>query len=64
MNPNNGNNNTAVAIKAISDAATEAHEWSAFVSFLLSDSPNEIHFSLIDLFSMVCMQPYEKELCF
>ena len=55
MNPNNGNNNTAVAIKAISDAATEAHEWSAFVSFLLSDSPNELNFAIIDMFSMACV---------
>ena len=64
MNPNNGNNNHDVAIKAIIDAVNEAHEWSAFVPFFLSDSPNELNFALIDIFSMVCMQPYEKELYF
>ena len=64
MNPNNGNNSPVVAIKSITDAGNEAHKWSAFVPFLLSDSPNELNFTLIDMFSMVCMQPYEKELCF
>ena len=64
MNPNNGNNNPVVATKAISDAANEAPKWSAFVTFLLSDSLNELNFSLIDTFFMVHMQHYEKETCF
>ena len=64
MNPNNDNNNPAVVTKTITDAVNEAHEWSAFVPFLFSDSPNELNVALIDTFSMVCVQPYEKDLHF
>ena len=39
-------------IKAITDAANEAHEWSDFVPFLLSDSTNELNFALLDMFSL------------
>ena len=64
MNRNNGNNNPSVAMKVIADAVNETHEWSAFVPFSLSDNPNELNFELIDVLSMVCAQPYEKDLHF
>ena len=66
--PNNGNNNPATAAaavaKAIADAANEASEWSACVPFLLSDGPNKLNFVRIGMFSMVYLQPHEKEICF
>ena len=62
ISPNNGNNNYAAALKDIADAANEVNKWSAFAPFLLSDSPNELNFSLIDIFSIAHLQPCEKEM--
>ena len=62
-NPNEGHN-PSVTMQAITEAVKEANKWTACSPFLLSERPNDNALKLIDIFSMVNLKPFEKELCF
>ena len=57
-------NNRNHSSKSIARAVDEANEWTAHVPFLLSKSPIDPNYALIDVFSMVNMGKHEKILHF
>ena len=62
-NPNKGHN-TSVTMQEITEAVKEANKWTAHSPFLLSERPNDNTLKPIDVFSMVNLKPFEKELYF
>ena len=63
QNPNK-DHNPSVIIQSITEAVKEANVWNACIPFLLSERPNDNNLKPIDIFSMVNLDPYEKELYF
>ena len=51
-------------LQAVKEAVNEANKWMASVPFLLTACPMTNTHSMIDIFSLVNIPPYEKSLYF
>ena len=52
--------NRDTALKYMQNAVDEANKWTAYVPFILSKFPHDHDQTIVDIFSMVIMKPYEK----